>query len=101
MEYNVSPSGEWAAYHFSGYRADMRPHDMGPAAGVTTNRTADSLEMTATLDIAGLELPPGERTLLGVTAVIEDRTGGLSYWALKHPAGKPDFHHADSFVIDI
>ena len=42
-------------------------------------------------DVAGLRL--------GLTAVIEDRAQGLSYWALKHGAEKPDFHRADSFVV--
>ena len=36
---------------------------------------------------------------LGLSAVIEDRDGALSYWALRHPAGKPDFHHADAFAL--
>jgi hypothetical protein len=33
--------------------------------------------------------------------VIEDIGGGRSYWALAHPAGKPDFHHADGFTIEL
>ena len=38
---------------------------------------------------------------LGLAAVIEDKARVLSYWALKHPAEKPDFHHADSFVVEL
>jgi hypothetical protein len=38
---------------------------------------------------------------LGLAAVIEDKAQVLSYWALKHPAEKPDFHHADGFVIEL
>jgi hypothetical protein len=38
---------------------------------------------------------------LGLSAVIEDIDGRLSYWALKHPPGKPDFHHPDSFALDV
>ena len=38
---------------------------------------------------------------LGLSAVIEDDSGKLSYWALKHPSGKPDFHHPDTFVLEI
>ena len=30
--------------------------------------------------------------LLGLTAVIESTDGSLSYWALAHPRGVPDFH---------
>jgi hypothetical protein len=32
--------------------------------------------------------------------VIEDQSGGVSYWALAHPPGKPDFHHADGFALE-
>jgi hypothetical protein len=38
---------------------------------------------------------------LGLAAVIEDLNGALSYWALKHPPGKPDFHHSDNFALQI
>jgi hypothetical protein len=33
--------------------------------------------------------------------VIEETSGGKSYWALAHPPGKPDFHHADGFVYEL
>ena len=32
---------------------------------------------------------------IGLSAVIETTDGALSYWALAHPAEKPDFHHPD------
>jgi hypothetical protein len=38
---------------------------------------------------------------LGLSAVIESCNGSLSYWALRHPAGKPDFHHADAFALGL
>jgi hypothetical protein len=28
------------------------------------------------------------------------RFGDISYWALVHPPGKADFHHADSFAVE-
>jgi hypothetical protein len=31
--------------------------------------------------------------------VIEDDQGRISYWALAHPASKPDFHHRDGFAL--
>jgi hypothetical protein len=43
--------------------------------------------------------PPLAALRLGLAAVIEDETSRLSYWALSHPAEKPDFHHADSFTV--
>jgi hypothetical protein len=38
---------------------------------------------------------------LGLAAVIEDKTGIFSYWALRHPSAKPDFHHPDSLVLEL
>jgi hypothetical protein len=48
-------------------------------------------------------LPPpvNSRLLLGLSAVIEEKNGVMSYWALKHPPGPPDFHHASGFVLEI
>jgi len=36
-----------------------------------------------------------------LSAVIEATDGSLSYWALEHPADKPDFHHPDSFALEL
>ena len=38
---------------------------------------------------------------LALSVVVEDEQGMLSYWALKHPAGKADFHHPDSFALEL
>jgi hypothetical protein len=35
---------------------------------------------------------------LGLTAVVEAADGSLSYWALRHPVARPDFHHRDGFA---
>ena len=39
------------------------------------------------------------RLRLALSPVIED--GALSYWALRHPPGRPDFHHQDAFTLEI
>jgi hypothetical protein len=101
-EYNFSPSGAWAAYHFSDYREGMAPHMRGAAPAITVHVGSDTVEVAATVDLSWLArsaLAVGLR--LGLAAVIEDKARVLSYWALKHPAEKPDFHHADSFVVEL
>ena len=47
-----------------------------------------------------LSLPPGPARL-GLTAVIEEAGGRLSYWALRHPAERPDFHDAGGFALEV
>ena len=36
---------------------------------------------------------------VGITSVIEERSGRLSYWALAHPGAEPDFHRREAFLL--
>ena len=36
-----------------------------------------------------------------LTAVVEDDRGSLSYWALRHAPGNPDFHDPDAFALEL
>jgi hypothetical protein len=38
---------------------------------------------------------------LALSALIEVARGVLSYWALKHPLDKPDFHHPEASAIEL
>jgi hypothetical protein len=99
-EFNFSPSRAWAAWHFTGCRTGMTP--LAPAAAPFIAVAAGKAEfsLAATLDLGWLAQTRGFAGLrLGLTAVIEDRAQGLSYWALQHVAEKPDFHRAESFVV--
>jgi hypothetical protein len=91
-EFNLSPSGAWASYRFDGYRSGMAPADERAQL-----LDLEAAEAWVTLE-ALVEAPPG-RVRIGLSAVIEDVDGNLSYWALAHPPGKPDFHHPDSFAL--
>jgi hypothetical protein len=44
------------------------------------------------------QIPRSDHQPIALSAVIETRDGAKSYWALAHPPGKPDFHHADCFI---
>jgi hypothetical protein len=101
-EFNFSPSGEWAAFAFRGYRqrAPFEPNTSQPE--ITVRQTDERLELSAKVCIDHLRLKELRVPLsLGLAAVIEDVSGRLSYWALKHPPGKPDFHHPDNFALDV
>ena len=97
-EFNFSPSGQWAAYAFRRYR-DGGALDCELAPEIAVRRTANRLELDAR--IRRDFLPQGRPLRLGLSAVVEDAHGVLSYWALQHPADKPDFHHSDSFAIPL
>ena len=95
FEVNFAPSTEWAAYSFSGYREGMTEADISPPP-IETTAAADSYQLRAEID--GL---PTEALTLGLSAVIEERSGRKSYWALANPQGKADFHHPDCFTLQL
>ena len=100
-ELNFSPSGQWAAYQFSGYRNGMRVANEITEVPIEMRSTPDGCVLQASLNLDHLrDLPRDGSWRLGLSAVIEDATGAVSYWALAHPPGKPDFHHADSFACE-
>ncbi len=97
-EFNFSPSGEWAITAFYGYRDGGVPVS-APGPGIVVRRRGERLELEAQMRAECL--PPGRSLRLGLSAVVEESDGGLTYWALRHPAGPPDFHHADAFVLPL
>jgi hypothetical protein len=98
-ELNFSPSNEWAAYRFSGYREGMgAAGDTVPMIEILRAPTS----FTLAADVRGLHgLPADGPWDVGLSAVLEDLDGAKSYWALAHAPGKPDFHHADSFALSL
>lgn len=101
VELNFAPSRNWAAYAFDDYRAGMRNADIN-APFIDLVEEDDGLIVMVELFDGQLDalaaLGPLE---FGLTAVIEETSGAKSYWALKHPPGKPDFHHADGFQLEL
>ena len=98
-EFNFAPSGEWTVYAFRRYRDRARLQDdlMRPQLSLCSTDSRLEVETFVPLDALSL-LHPRASLRIGLSAIIETREG-LSYWALRHPADKPDFHHADGFAI--
>jgi len=96
LEFNFSPSGEWAAYGFDQRRKGLRNLELPMPPGIDCTHGAGQLELRVTLRFDSLPVLP---LRLGLTAVVEDRDGALAYWALRHPAGPPDFHDPESFTL--
>lgn len=94
-EFNFAPSRQWAAYRFDAYRAGMAPAFEFADPRIEIVRGAESFGLQT-----AIVLPDGALNL-ALSAVIEERAGGLSYWALKHAPGKADFHHADGFALTL
>lgn len=97
-EFNFSPSGAWQAYGFRGYRDGGL---LEPATAPALNRRGEQGRLVLDCLLPGAALPPGRVLRLGLCAVVEDTDGALSYWALRHAPGRPDFHHTDAFVLEL
>lgn len=101
-EFNFAPSGEWAVYAFGGYRQSRPLPDIKAPPKIVWQADDRSLRLEAA---ACLDSLPGigvdQPLRLGLAAVIEDERAALSYWALRHAPGKPDFHHAAGFALEI
>jgi hypothetical protein len=98
-EFNFASSREWAVRAFRRYR------DGGPIANemmrpdIAVNSTDTRLELGALVRLDRLSaIHPRAALRIGLSAVIE-ASDGLSHWALRHPADKPDFHDADGFAL--
>ena len=97
-ELNFSPSTEWAAYAFDGYRQGMRPLELAVPPNVRVAETKTELRVTAGIELGGLADAPWPWRI-GLTAVVEDRAGSRAYYALLHPRDKPDFHDTATFTV--
>lgn len=94
-EYNFSPSRLWAAYGFADYRKDMHPIDIW-APRIEALHKSDELVVDVTF--VSPRLGP---QMIGACAVIEEKDGRKSFWALAHPPGKPDFHHPSCLAYEL
>jgi hypothetical protein len=101
-EYNLSPSGEWAAHAFRSYRdgGPVANEALRPTIRAETGDTALMLE--ARLPLMRLSPRHAREPLdVGLAAVVEASDGTRSYWAIRHPAERPDFHHREAFALHL
>jgi len=97
LEFNFSPSGEWAAYRFDGRRLGMRALDLRADPVIRSRQGPDALELESALTLDAI--PDGAALHLGLAAVVESTDGSTSWWALRHASGRPDFHDPAGFTL--
>ena len=95
-EWNFAPSGDWAAYDFSRYRDDMAQAEID---GEPYVRMEDNLTWWAFG--ATIAVPADTNWSSASRAVLEEKDGTKSYWALAHPGEKPDFHDPGCFAAHL
>ena len=98
-EINLSPSNQWAAYSFDGYRSGMAEREEFEPSFTDDHRAINAYDLVAELDLT--DLPADGDWSVGLSAVIELSDGRRCYFALRHAPGKPDFHHPDAFALSL
>jgi hypothetical protein len=100
-EFNFAPSLQWAAYRFDSYRQGMQALEI-PAPRIEIRQDAARFELQAELKLASLpEADSLADWRLALSAVVEETNGGVSYFALAHAPGKPDFHHPEALALSV
>jgi hypothetical protein len=101
-EFNFAPSLEWAAYRFHDYRRGMEPAALAPPQQLRRGEQPGELTLAASVATGALAgLAGAARLEVGLAAVLEELDGTLSYWALRHPPGRPDFHRREGFALEL
>ena len=101
-ELNLAPSAEWTVYAFTAYRDGGALDDIAGQPRIVVGADDRELEVDALVDLAALSPAYAAAPLrVALAAVVEETSGALSYWAVRHPPGVPDFHHADGFVVTL
>ncbi len=99
-EFNLSPSGHWNVYRLEGYRRGLAAEAAYQQLAVQVLRDPQELRLMLEVD-----LPPGlgadQPLEAAITAVIQQRSGLVSYWALEHGGSEPDFHRREDFRLSL
>ena len=102
FEMNFSPSTQWAAYRFDSYRKGMRDMQVSVEPHIELRTDPEDNDAHHVLEVAvDLSDIPAQALRMGLSAVIEEKGGRKSWWALAHPPGGPDFHHRDCFALEL
>jgi hypothetical protein len=95
-EFNFSPSTQWAAYRFRAHREGREPLAVQSPPIIRSSSGPSGFLLSASIRV---DIPAKAR--VGLSVIIEETGGRMSYWALAHPEGDPDFHHRDCFALDL
>jgi len=99
-EFNLSPAGHWNVYRFDGYRQGMQVETAFENLPFNVQNQGDGLILMLDLDLHKI-ISVEQAIEVGITTVIKDRNGEVTYWALTHQGTEADFHLRDSFIVEL
>ena len=92
-EWNFAPTGNWAAYDFTRRREGKAWAEVGSPPYIRMEDNFTWWTVGATIAVEA-----GREWALGLSAVLEEKDGAKSYWALAHTCEAPDFHDPGCFI---
>ncbi|MEH2202080.1 DOMON-like domain-containing protein [Nostoc sp.] len=99
-EFNLSPARHWNVYRLDGYRQGMQEETAFEKLQFDVQNQGKGLAIMLDLDLG--KIISGEQAIeVGITTVVKDRNGEVTYWALTHLGAEADFHLRDSFIIQL
>ncbi len=99
-EFNLSPAGHWNVYRFEGYRQGMQEETAFEKLPFSVHNQADALVLALDVDLNKI-VSANQGIEIGITTVIKNIDGNVSYWALTHKGEEADFHLRDSFIVEL
>jgi hypothetical protein len=100
-EFNLSPSGDWNAFHMDAYRRiGFREEGLVQNPCLHVKNASDSFRLESAFDLSPI-FDSNTALQAGVASVIQTRHGQESYWALTHPQSQADFHLRESFILTL
>lgn len=96
-ELNFSPSANWAAYKFTDYRQNRQNEESFAINRLQMKQTKERFDLEVGFLFGALQDFDLTTVCFGFSAVMMDHHGNISYWALRHGDGPPDFHDNTCF----
>jgi hypothetical protein len=97
-EFNLSPAGHWNVYRFLNYRQNLVEETAFDSLPFQVLQENETLQLKLEINLPKIILLE-QSFEVGISSVIENEQGKLSYWALTHSAEEADFHQRDSFAL--
>ncbi|MEO5887712.1 MAG: DOMON-like domain-containing protein [Anaerolineales bacterium] len=98
-EFNMSPSGDWNIYVMDAYRqVGMREETRIQRIPFEVQKAADGLSLEIANNLGPI-IAREKPIEVGITCVIQTKSGKETYWAVLHPRPEADFHAREGFVL--
>ena len=97
-EYNISPSHNWAVFHFTEYRS-AKSDELSVDKIMIKSHSVSPNQYQIHSNLPLPEALHGKNLQIGVSTILRDRQNSIYYYALAHLRQNPDFHDRNCFTL--